>query len=295
MSRYNIKKAELEKLCEDPVLKNKIKNAKDGKEARQFIKEVLADNQDVTEVTAESCMKKLKLSDYTNANSDGEKEENDDANKEGPEKENEDEKTEELDKNNQNKEELENTNNEELDKKKDKEKKKEANKEIEEKQRIEAVNKKKTDEENEAKKRIEKLIKNEKITGKTEEEKKAVYLCLTLLAEADTLKAENKKLVEENDSLKDKNELLKQQVKVLNDQRGIKDNFASKIPSLNDIASSEDKTSVFINKEVLVKATKYVDAHCLISLENVILNGHDLNSAIVQSVLLEFILQNSLL
>ncbi|HEY8892910.1 MAG TPA: hypothetical protein VIM70_22015 [Clostridium sp.] len=113
--------------------------------------------------------------------------------------------------------------------------------------------------------------------------------------EIDNLKAKNKNLNDENDSLKNQNELLKQQVKALNNQREIKNDFTSKIPSLNDIASSEDKTSVFINKDILVKATKYVDSHSLVKLENIIINGHDLNSAIVQSVLLEFILQNSLL
>lgn len=129
----------------------------------------------------------------------------------------------------------------------------------------------------------------------TTKEKDMVLITQKQSAEIDALKTKNKKLVEDNDSLKNKNELLNEQVKVFNDQKGIKHDFTSKIPSLNDIASSQDKTSVCINKEILVKVTKYVDEHNLVKLENILINGRDLNSAIVQSVLLRFILQNSLL
>lgn len=118
----------------------------------------------------------------------------------------------------------------------------------------------------------------------------------TELNTIDTLSLLNNKLVKENTTLKNQNDSLTQRIEVLKGQMGIKDDdFTSKFQSINEIASSDTKISISINKEVLVKATKYVDAHSLIRLENIITNGYDLNSIIVQRILLEFIYQNSLL
>lgn len=59
--------------------------------------------------------------------------------------------------------------------------------------------------------------------------------------------------------------------------------------------NTTEKIPVQINKELLVKATKFVDENSLIKLESLIRDGHDLNSTIVQSILLAFVQQNSLL
>ena len=70
----------------------------------------------------------------------------------------------------------------------------------------------------------------------------------------------------------------------------------AQIPSLNELLNSEvDKITVYINIELLIKATKFVDSHSLIRLESLIREKYDLNSTIVQSILLAFIHQNSLL
>lgn len=137
---------------------------------------------------------------------------------------------------------------------------------------------------------------DETFSVKTEAEKKATFVGQNQVKEIDELNKLNKELTVENTNLKNHNELLKQKLNISNDKRGIKDDFLSQVPSLNEILNSDkDKASIYINKELLVKATKYVDTHSLIRLENVIRNGYDLNSTIVQSILLEFILQNSLL
>lgn len=75
-----------------------------------------------------------------------------------------------------------------------------------------------------------------------------------------------------------------------------RDNLMFQIPTLNDLLNSgNEKITVNINKELLSKAAKFVDAHSNIRLESIIRNGYDLNSTIVQSILIEFIQQNSLL
>ncbi len=75
-----------------------------------------------------------------------------------------------------------------------------------------------------------------------------------------------------------------------------KNKLSSTIHSLNELINSNDeKFDVKINKELLSKATKYVDSNALIKLESIVREGYDINSTIVQTILLAFIHQNSLL
>lgn len=72
--------------------------------------------------------------------------------------------------------------------------------------------------------------------------------------------------------------------------------FLNIISDLNELLNSNsDKITVSINKELLSKATRYVDDNSLIRLESIVRSGYDLNSTIVQSILLAFIHSNSLL
>jgi hypothetical protein len=72
--------------------------------------------------------------------------------------------------------------------------------------------------------------------------------------------------------------------------------FLNIISDLNELLNSNsDKIIVSINKELLSKATRYVDDNSLIRLESIVRSGYDLNSTIVQSILLAFIHSNSLL
>jgi hypothetical protein len=67
------------------------------------------------------------------------------------------------------------------------------------------------------------------------------------------------------------------------------------INTLNEIInSSNEKVTVEINRALLSKATKFVDAKSLVKLESIIREGYDLNSYIVQCLLLAFIHDNSL-
>jgi len=110
----------------------------------------------------------------------------------------------------------------------------------------------------------------------------------------EALKKEIKLLNDTLNLLKVENEGLKQ--KSPTQDNTIKDKLMFQIRNLNELFNSnDDKINVSINKELLVKATKFVDANSLISLENIIKNGYDLNSTIVQSILFAFIHQNSLL
>jgi hypothetical protein len=60
------------------------------------------------------------------------------------------------------------------------------------------------------------------------------------------------------------------------------------------LESNNEKISVQINKELLSRAARYIDNKSLIKLETIVKEGHDINSTIVQYILILFIQQNSL-
>ncbi|CCJ33521.1 hypothetical protein CAAU_1437 [Caloramator australicus RC3] len=60
------------------------------------------------------------------------------------------------------------------------------------------------------------------------------------------------------------------------------------------LESNNEKISVQINKELLSRAARYIDNKSLIKLETIVKEGHDINSTILQYILILFIQQNSL-
>ena len=146
-----------------------------------------------------------------------------------------------------------------------------------------------------------KILEHEKIEAKSVGVKHAIVLTEDEIINIDSLKRRNNELEMTIKVLRNKIEELDQKcilpVGVKQQQiNDIKDNFMAQIPSLNELLNSEvDKITVYINIELLIKATKFVDSHSLIRLESLIREKYDLNSTIVQSILLAFIHQNSLL
>lgn len=113
-----------------------------------------------------------------------------------------------------------------------------------------------------------------------------------LNAEITRLSNDNKALSNENENLKREKENLQGK---LNNTPESNNNILDEIPELNEILNSNnDRINVNINKELLSKATRFVDEKSLVKLEGIIRNGSDLSSTIVQSILLVFIKQNSL-
>lgn len=136
---------------------------------------------------------------------------------------------------------------------------------------------------------------SEKITGKVEGEKDAVYIGKDDIKKIDSVKDQIEAHKKSIEILKNQLENVQAKLKVTSQEKD-KNNLLSQIPDLNELLnSSNEKITVAINKELLSKATRFVDTHALIRLENIIKNGYDLNSTVVQSILLAFIHQNSLL
>lgn len=136
----------------------------------------------------------------------------------------------------------------------------------------------------------------EKTNGKVEGEKEIVYLNKKDLEKLNFTKDKIAEHEETIVTLKNKIESLEEKLKVPSPKEVDKKNPLSEIPILNELLNScNEKITVTINKELLSKATKFVDEHSLIRLESIIRDGYDLNSTVVQSILLAFIHQNSLI
>ena len=137
---------------------------------------------------------------------------------------------------------------------------------------------------------------DEKIMAQSKGQKNVIYLSENTVKEIDALKEDNNSLVKDKNSLINQNDELKQKLislKELNEKKEIKVNPMFQIANLNELLNTTEQINIRINKELLVKVTKYVDDQKLIRLENILKNNSDLNSVIVQIILLEFMNQNS--
>lgn len=137
---------------------------------------------------------------------------------------------------------------------------------------------------------------DEKIVAQSSGERNVTYIGQNTLKEIDDLKEHNNNLLKDNNSLKNQNEEFKQKLTSSKEIKEIKDNPMFQITSLNELLSTNEQITVSINKELLIKITKFVDEHHLIRLEPLIREegSSNLNSKIVQSILLAFMNQNSL-
>lgn len=144
-------------------------------------------------------------------------------------------------------------------------------------------------------KKEKKKAADESVQAKAEGEKKAVYVDVSKLEAIDSARDKINVLENEIALIKKQFDIFQTRPDGTSEETNEK-SLESLIPDLNEILNnSNEKITVTINKELLSKATKFVDAHSLIRLESVIRGGYDLNSTVVQSILLAFIHQNSLL
>jgi hypothetical protein len=250
---------EVSKLCSDNNLKDKINGTKNFDKAKELIKNILPEGKNVSDTTVKSYIKTLKKSSPVEVTSNTD----DDINQIQ-------EQTKQADIY--------------------------EHKEPDEKPLDKKVNKKEPADDASKKDDATKseTKENEKIDGKSEGVKNAIYVDKIKLKEIDAAQHRINDLEESMKLLTVELEGFKQ--KLPSEQNMINDKLMSLIPNLNELLNSgNDKITVSINKELLSKATKFVDAHSLISLENLIRGGYDLNSTIVQSILIAFIHQNSLL
>lgn len=152
------------------------------------------------------------------------------------------------------------------------------------------------------KKYISELLKNSHpdiISDEANGEKYATLIEKQQAEEIERLNAENIRLNNDNMALSNENENLKKEkenlLEKLNGNPDSKNNIFNEIPELNEILNSNnERINVTINKELLSKATRFVDEQSLVKLEGIIRNGSDLSSTVVQSILLVFIKQNCL-
>lgn len=142
---------------------------------------------------------------------------------------------------------------------------------------------------------------NEVISSNTIVEKEAILISNAKAEDYESLAKENTHYKGTIKALESDLENLKAQFsKYINSQQEDepqkKNKLSTTIQSLNElINSNNEQVTVQINKELLSKVTKYVDANSLIKLESIVRESYDLNSTIIQSILLAFIHQNSLL
>lgn len=66
------------------------------------------------------------------------------------------------------------------------------------------------------------------------------------------------------------------------------------IQLINQLISSNDNITIQVNKILLSKAAKYFDMNSILKFEDIIKEGNDINTLIVQYILILFIAQNSL-
>lgn len=146
----------------------------------------------------------------------------------------------------------------------------------------------------------EKTIETEKthITEEIKGEKTGFACDMETLKEIESLNDKIAKLQSELDNKNNQLSDAHDKIKNYNEQKA----ETLKKPSpvsfdiwiLNDWAYNDEKVEVTISKSILETITKYVDSNQLLKLENVISKNYDLSSAIVQSVLIAFIRDNTL-
>lgn len=66
------------------------------------------------------------------------------------------------------------------------------------------------------------------------------------------------------------------------------------VQMINEIINSNDKVTVQVNKELLSKAARYIDNNSLVKFEDIIKRNCDIDTFIIQYILVLFIQQNSL-